>query len=39
VQALYPDVVVMDLLLHTVPTSEATMDGLATIQMIKSKLG
>jgi DNA-binding NarL/FixJ family response regulator len=37
VQALYPDVVVMDLPLHTVPASEATMNGLATIQMIKSR--
>jgi DNA-binding NarL/FixJ family response regulator len=37
VQALYPDVVVMDLHLHTVPASETTMDGLAAIQMIKSK--
>lgn len=30
-----PDVVVMDLALHTAPASEATPDGLATIQMIK----
>jgi DNA-binding NarL/FixJ family response regulator len=37
VQALYPDVVVMDLHLHAVPASATTMDGLAAIQMIKSK--
>jgi len=37
VQALYPDVVVMDLPLNTVPASDATIDSLATIQMIKSK--
>ena len=35
VQVLYPDVVVMDL--HTVSAPEAGMDGLATIQMIKSR--
>jgi DNA-binding NarL/FixJ family response regulator len=37
VQALYPDVVVMDLHLHTVSASEAGMDALATIRMIKSR--
>jgi DNA-binding NarL/FixJ family response regulator len=37
VQALNPDVVVMDLHLHTVPAPEAGMDGLATIRMIKSR--
>jgi len=36
VQAHYPDVVVMDLPLHTVPASEVALDGSATIQMIKS---
>lgn len=36
VQALYPDVVVMDLHLHTVSAPEAAMDALATIRMIKS---
>ena len=36
VQALYPDVVVMDLHLHTVSVPEAGMDALATIRMIKS---
>jgi len=35
VQAHYPDVVVMDLPLHTGPASEAALDGSATIQMIK----
>jgi DNA-binding NarL/FixJ family response regulator len=37
VQALFPDVVVMDLPLHTMPASAARMDELATIQMIKRK--
>ena len=37
VQALYPNVVVMDLHRHTVSASEAGMDALATIRMIKSK--
>jgi DNA-binding NarL/FixJ family response regulator len=37
VQALYPDVVVMDLHLHTVSASEAGMDALATIRMIKRR--
>jgi DNA-binding NarL/FixJ family response regulator len=36
VQALYPDVVVMDLHLHTMSATEAGMDALATIRMIKS---
>jgi DNA-binding NarL/FixJ family response regulator len=37
VQALYPDVVVLDLQLHTVEAAQGGMDGLATIRMIKSK--
>jgi DNA-binding NarL/FixJ family response regulator len=37
VQANYPDVVVMDLPLHTAPASEVTLDGLATIQIIKRR--
>ena len=37
VLALLPDVVVMDLQLHTVSASEPTLNGMATIQMIKSR--
>jgi DNA-binding NarL/FixJ family response regulator len=37
VEALYPDVVVMDLHLHTVSASDAGMDAMATIRMIKSR--
>jgi DNA-binding NarL/FixJ family response regulator len=37
VQLLAPDVVVMDLPLHTMPSSAVTMDALATIQRIKSQ--
>ena len=37
VRALHPDVVVMDLQLHTVSAPEPRLDGLATIQMIKSR--
>lgn len=37
VQALHPDVVVMDLHLHTVSDPETGMDGLATIRMIKGE--
>jgi DNA-binding NarL/FixJ family response regulator len=36
VRALHPDVVVMDLQLHTVPAPEPRLDGMAAIQMIKS---
>ena len=36
VLALLPDVVVMDLQLHTVSASEPRLNGLATIQVIKS---
>ena len=37
VAALLPDVVVMDLQLHTVSTPEPRLDGMATIQTIKSR--
>ena len=37
VLALLPDVVVMDLQLHTVSASEPMLDGMATIQTIKSR--
>ena len=37
VWALHPDVVVMDLQLHTVSAPEPRLDGMATIQMIKSR--
>ena len=37
VRALHPEVVVMDLQLHTVSTPEPRLDGTAAIQMIKSK--
>lgn len=37
VRALHPDVVVMDLQLHTVSAPEPGLDGVATIQMIKSR--
>jgi DNA-binding NarL/FixJ family response regulator len=37
VWALHPDVVVMDLLLHTVSAPEPKLDGMATIQTIKSR--
>jgi DNA-binding NarL/FixJ family response regulator len=37
VQASHPDVVVMDLPLHTVLASGAALDGLATIQIIKHR--
>jgi DNA-binding NarL/FixJ family response regulator len=37
VRALHPDVVVMDLQLHTVSAREPQPDGRATIQMIKSR--
>lgn len=37
VQALLPDVVVMDLHPHTVSAPEPRLDGMATIQVIKSK--
>jgi len=36
VLALQPDVVVMDLQLHTVSASEPMLNGMATIQMIKT---
>ena len=36
VRALHPDVVVMDLQLHTASAPEPGLDGMATIQMIKS---
>ena len=36
VLALLPDVVVMDLQLHTVSASEPMLDGMATIQTIKN---
>jgi DNA-binding NarL/FixJ family response regulator len=36
VTALLPDVVVMDLQLHSVATLEPRLDGIATIQAIKS---
>jgi DNA-binding NarL/FixJ family response regulator len=36
VTALLPDVVVMDLQLHSVSTLEPRLDGVATIQSIKS---
>jgi DNA-binding NarL/FixJ family response regulator len=37
VWALHPDVVVMDLQLNTVSASERRLDGMATIQSIKSR--
>ena len=37
VRALHPDVVVMDLQLHTESTPEPRQDGMATIQIIKSR--
>ena len=37
VRALRPDVVVMDLQLHTVSATEPGLDGMATIQMIKRR--
>ena len=37
VRALHPDVVVMDLQLHTESTPEPRPDGMATIQTIKSR--
>lgn len=37
VVALHPDVVVMDLQLHSVSATESSLDGLATIQMIKNR--
>jgi DNA-binding NarL/FixJ family response regulator len=37
VWALHPDVVVMDLQLHTVFAPEPRLNGMATIQMIKSR--
>jgi DNA-binding NarL/FixJ family response regulator len=37
VWALHPDVVVMDLQLHTVSAPEPRLDGKATIQMLKSR--
>lgn len=36
-RALHPDVVVMDLQLHTVSAPEPRLDGMATIQMLKSR--
>ncbi len=36
VQALHPDVVVMDLRLQTVPSGEPKLDGLAAIRIIKN---
>ncbi len=37
VQALRPDVVVMDLCLHTAPSAEPRLDGVAAIRIIKSE--
>lgn len=37
VQALHPDVVLMDLHLRTVPFPEPSLDGAATIRIIKSR--
>ncbi len=37
VQSLHPDVVVMDVQLHSVSTREPLLDGMATIQTIKSR--
>jgi DNA-binding NarL/FixJ family response regulator len=37
VRALHPDVVVMDLQLHTMADPEPSLDGMAAIQVIKSR--
>ena len=37
VRALHPDVVLMDLQMHTVSAPDPRLDGIATIRMIKSR--